>query len=738
LNESVSHAADHLRNALGSSVGEVLTTAGDQLVEILEAERGKLLTPATHAPRGDYLAAQKRLTELEGLLESLQQQVNAYREGVDRLGRLQAEQAQDQAERPWEALRRQLDSAVEKLNKARGLASTCEQARLQLEQADIQVAALRGQFDNLEAQEELLRTRQARLLTAKTGFESRQAVMDAAQGRLIEARNAHMKASEMLDLARLADRQKIARESAASLDTQLSRAVENLAKASKLNQDIVELGAASQSLKVDRKNIQHVQKLQAEIANLQTRLDSVATAIEFDLLPGVTASADGQSLQGKVRLNLFAQTEVSIQGVGKMTVLPGGTELTGWVSELKDRQDVLQAMLEDLGVVSLEELETKVNQREALQADLESARAVLAVLAPQGLSHLQAECLALQSQLEQLKHQLADTDTHSAPGNSAGSGTQGLMVLPIHEAELQERSARSAMEVAVEGAQNARMELASAQSTLNEVQVEHDALLQRVQGAEWNLAKATALQKLKDATTRQQDLNAEWQRLRGEVQALNLQVLEQDVKRLEQSVAQAESAYQSRMQQISALEAELQTRGALGQEEQLAQLQLEQVQVSRRVNEFSCRASALTLLLKLLNEKRQELALKLQAPLQKHLQHYLNILWPGTQVELGEDLSIRRIQRNSGSGPEGGSFEELSMGAREQMGIVARLAYADLLKESNRPTLIVLDDALVHSDKDRLVQMKRVLFDAADRHQILLFSCHPEDWADLGVPRRAL
>jgi hypothetical protein len=34
--------------------------------------------------------------------------------------------------------------------------------------------------------------------------------------------------------------------------------------------------------------------------------------------------------------------------------------------------------------------------------------------------------------------------------------------------------------------------------------------------------------------------------------------------------------------------------------------------------------------------------------------------------------------------------------------------------------------------------MKRILFDAATRHQILLFSCHPGNWRDLGVPARDL
>jgi uncharacterized protein YhaN len=72
------------------------------------------------------------------------------------------------------------------------------------------------------------------------------------------------------------------------------------------------------------------------------------------------------------------------------------------------------------------------------------------------------------------------------------------------------------------------------------------------------------------------------------------------------------------------------------------------------------------------------------------------------------------------------------------MGLISRLAYADLLREAGRPTLIILDDALVHSDEERLALMKRVLFDAGTRHQILLFTCHPMNWRDMGVSPRSL
>ena len=111
------------------------------------------------------------------------------------------------------------------------------------------------------------------------------------------------------------------------------------------------------------------------------------------------------------------------------------------------------------------------------------------------------------------------------------------------------------------------------------------------------------------------------------------------------------------------------------------------------------------------------MARRLRAPLQKHLDHYLGILFPGAHIEVADDLSPGAITRIGPLGQESGGFEELSVGTREQMGIVARLAYADLLQEAGRPTLLILDDALVNTDDDRLGQMKRVLFDAAQRHQ---------------------
>ena len=180
---------------------------------------------------------------------------------------------------------------------------------------------------------------------------------------------------------------------------------------------------------------------------------------------------------------------------------------------------------------------------------------------------------------------------------------------------------------------------------------------------------------------------------------------------------------------------QLQAQDADGLEERRGKTAAALSAQRRRMEQLEQRSRALSLLLTLLHNKRQALTRQLQAPLQKHLNHYLQLLFPQAMLEVDENLVPGQLVR---AGQERGDFEFLSFGAREQMGLISRLAYADLLKEAGRPTLIILDDALVHSDTQRFAQMKRILFDAAQRHQILLFSCHPGNWQDMGVATRAI
>ena len=59
--------------------------------------------------------------------------------------------------------------------------------------------------------------------------------------------------------------------------------------------------------------------------------------------------------------------------------------------------------------------------------------------------------------------------------------------------------------------------------------------------------------------------------------------------------------------------------------------------------------------------------------------------------------------------------------------MVARLALADILRAADRPSAVILDDALVNTDDGRLERMHLVLHKAAETLQVLVLSCRERD-----------
>ncbi|MBK9573065.1 MAG: hypothetical protein IPO43_10175 [Rhodoferax sp.] len=272
-------------------------------------------------------------------------------------------------------------------------------------------------------------------------------------------------------------------------------------------------------------------------------------------------------------------------------------------------------------------------------------------------------------------------------------------------------------------ASEAQMALLTTQTRHESAVRERDALLNLLATPERQDKQRNTNQNLLNARAELDALSARVVALQAELEAARPDILAQDIERFKRSAEQSDKQFRERSTSITVLRAKLEEAGAQGLEEKRAELAVRCDGAARRVKELKLRAEALDLLVNLLDAKRQALTRRLQAPLQKHMQRYLQLLFPQATLEISEDMTPGRLTRPGTRGQESGDCEAMSFGAREQIGVISRLAYADLLKEAGRPTLIILDDALVHSDDQRLEQMKRVLFDASQRHQVLLFTC---------------
>ena len=97
-----------------------------------------------------------------------------------------------------------------------------------------------------------------------------------------------------------------------------------------------------------------------------------------------------------------------------------------------------------------------------------------------------------------------------------------------------------------------------------------------------------------------------------------------------------------------------------------------------------------------------------------------------------EDFRITGLTRDGQVLEE---MERLSDGTQEQVAILSRLAFADMLIDRGRPAMVILDDALAYADRDRIERMFDLLADAATRMQILVLTCRSELFTRLGGHR---
>ncbi|MDZ7829234.1 MAG: hypothetical protein U5K33_07030 [Halofilum sp. (in: g-proteobacteria)] len=105
------------------------------------------------------------------------------------------------------------------------------------------------------------------------------------------------------------------------------------------------------------------------------------------------------------------------------------------------------------------------------------------------------------------------------------------------------------------------------------------------------------------------------------------------------------------------------------------------------------------------------------------------LLFPGADIRIDENLRITGVVRDAGYEE---AFHHLSMGTQEQIAVLVRLAFAEMLVEQGHPATVILDDALVFSDDRRMSRMFDILNMAARNVQVIILTCREQLFEDLG------
>lgn len=140
------------------------------------------------------------------------------------------------------------------------------------------------------------------------------------------------------------------------------------------------------------------------------------------------------------------------------------------------------------------------------------------------------------------------------------------------------------------------------------------------------------------------------------------------------------------------------------------------------------RAAAARSLYDIMREERDRVRRAYVAPLKEKVEQLGHFVFDDSfQVDISEDLRIASRTLQGITVP----FDSLSGGTKEQLSLIFRSACAMIVARDGGAPLI-LDDALGYTDPERLRLMGAVLARAAKDGQIVIFTCVPERYGNIG------
>jgi len=389
-------------------------------------------------------------------------------------------------------------------------------------------------------------------------------------------------------------------------------------------------------------------------------------------------------------------------------------------AQLQEYAQTLQNRLSELDAGDIGAAERALNTRQALDSEAREHKARLSGLAPHGLGGLEERLASIDSQRQALLAKLGESA--ETPGDTValerelGELADAITALEVELVEGQ-RLFTERREAVVEADAGARSAQDHARALGQALETARKA------SSEDKLAAALA-----DADRAVQLGEQQLEALKRTLQAENPDTVALEVERCEQVLGQVRGDITRLEAEVNDLFVELNALGQRGLAEELAQVESDYAAVERELNHIEAQALAVDLLYRTLDAALRSAKQALAQPVIARLVPYLRQLIPGAEPSISEDMVLTGIRRETTAEP----FADLSIGTREQLAVLVRLAYADLLSEQGIPVTVILDDALVNSDDERRDRMKAILFQAAKRYQVLVLTCHEREYRDAG------
>ncbi|MGH3676013.1 MAG: AAA family ATPase [Mycobacterium sp.] len=715
---------DALSRALDVAAGDAVQLSGAEplLIDRIDAEYLRYFTP-TGRPTGEWAAVTNRLHAADDEVARCAAAVAEVDDAVRTHATLSDE---------LDRLGREREEAAELLSTARVAAEAVAALTQQLKQAEVVAAAA----DATHAASVSALTERRRL---RADIDERVAAAAELEVAATDAHEAELTAQEVQQAAEaVADEARAAVQTSQERVDAARRAVERWSdrdEAERLSVRLDKIDAAQREL--DR-----VQRELAEIALTETSVREIEAAA------AVVERAAGQAELASAHIELVAKTDIELRVDGEpVTLQAGGT----WSSSATTPTDFeVPGVLSARVVPGMSAADT--------QAKLDAAEQVLAT----ALAAARVDDLAGARALDQHRRELAIARDKLTAAADALKADDDVDVLRARLTELRERepadggpaapdtdAARAELEAAVTGHQRAvadcethrkvaeaaakqlgeratragvlREKLMSSQSELN---VARDRLAaQRATANDDELAVKSEAdgEKARRATGLVADLGGELARSAPDTVAAALD----DAVRRADTLGSRYGEIDEALREVTT---RLKVYGTEGRKGQLDAAETEREHAEAEYLRVHRRARAAQLLRSVMARHRDATRLRYVDPFRNQVERLGRIVFGDTfEVEIDSELRIATRTLSGRTVP----YESLSGGAKEQLGIVARLASAALVaKDDSVP--VVIDDALGFTDADRLTRMGAVFDAVGGDGQVIVLTCSPQRYASVG------
>ena len=712
--DALSRALDVAAEHSGSDVA--LLGTEPLLIERIDAEYGRYFT-STERPTGEWAAAISRLADAQAAVAECAAAVAEVDDRVSAHALLTEQVAELSQQRIAAAPR--LSAAQDAADKIAELTSKAYEAKLVAAAAAATSAATAAAHNarlqllaEIDTRTTAVATAQAQAHEAARAQAAARAIAEDAEAAVQQATDALADLQRRAESARRTVDQLAGRQEADRLSARL-------AKIEAVERERVRVCDELRGITVTAELMRRIEDATAAVDRIGGQLALTSAAVEFTAAADIELAVGGQhvwlSAGQSWSITATGPTTVEIPGVLTTRVTPGATTLD-IQAKYAGAQQELAAALAAGEVADLPAAQAADQRRRELQGSRDQLSAALAGLCGDD------EIDQLRSRLAQLHaDQPAEPDllvTDIATARCELDAVETARAAAITECEARRRIAATAAAELAELSTRATVLENKLDTQRAELKATADRLAQERSSVSDEDLATSADTALRAARAAERELTE----LTDALAAAAPDAVAAELANATEAAESLAERYEAAARALREVSIELSVFGTEGRQGKLDAAETEREHAASEHARVGGRARAAQLLRSVMARHRDTTRQRYVEPYRTELQRLGRpVFGPTFEVDIDSDLCIRSRTLNGVTVP----YESLSGGAKEQLGILARLAGAALVaKEDTVPVMV--DDALGFTDPDRLAKMGKV-FDAVGAHgQVIVLTCSPD------------